>query len=227
MTTTMEPATSYSDWDDYSSWYPSEGSYTNENTPVIIVNESPLYSEAKQDFMNVQCVCGTVRYSHGGLCKECLGSEIEGVRVTGEAFELMMSDVAVKERVWFHATRVEDWDYRLKNSGKTVHMGTKESALALMRGRDKYCLDNREPFFLYELVLDEDSLISPNTCPDLASDWQRLVSDLTDLTDSDFIRYVNSYEDAGSVSLIGNPNKMTVINCHKILPTDSKSLLTV
>lgn len=222
----MAPATSHTGWYDDDNWYPTAADYSDENTPVDVIALPPIYSEKKQDFMNVQCVCGTVRYSATNLCKDCLNVDVAGVRITEEALALMMSEEAVKGRVWFHATRVEDWDYRLKTSGKTVHMGTKESAFALMRGRDKYNLHSREPFFLYELVIDDNSLISPNTCPDLASDWQVLVSDLEDLTGSDFVRYVNSYEDAGSVSLIGNPNKMRVINSHKIIPAELEELLT-
>lgn len=73
-----------------------------------------------------------------------------------------------------------------------------------------------QPYFIYEVTLDADSIISPIVCKDLVLSWESDADRLKGNTGSDFVRYVNSYENAGSISLIGNPAKMSVLNVEEL-----------
>lgn len=198
-------------------WVPSHSDSPDENTPVSVILMPPVFSEKEQDMMNVQCICGEVHYGEFDGCTSCGSQEIDGYRITEEAHALISSVEQTKSTVWFHATEREDWEASLKTSGNTVHLGSKASALALMRAENMF-REEKECFYLYQVRIDDTATVSPNTCPDLIYSWEEDSAALYASTQHDFVRYVNSCEDAGSVSLIGNPQKMTVIACDVTLP---------
>lgn len=198
-------------------WVPSHSGTPDENTPVTVILLPPVFSEVEQDMMNVQCVCGEVHYGEFYGCKVCGSQEMDGYRVTEEAHALMSSVEQTKSTVWFHATECDDWEVNLKASGSTVHLGSKASALALMRAESVF-RGAKACFYLYQVTIDDTATVSPNTCPDLIYSWEERSDALHASTGHDFVRYVNSCEDSGSISLIGNPKKMTVVACDVIFP---------
>lgn len=184
----------------------------NENTPVRVVPDEPCIDYDLCDvMMNLECLCGALRYCQTEPCGDCERYDIAGFRVTEEATQLMNSEEETKKRVWYHVTDFEDWATAIMKTNLVVHLGTIETVLDLMRIAT-YETPLAKKFTLYSVMLDEKAVISPITCQDLINKWTRSTGELFQLTRSDFVRYVNSYENAGSISLIGNPKKMTVLS---------------
>lgn len=188
---------------------------SDENTPVKVIHTAPEYDAHEKDWANVQCECGRVRYDQEIECEKCFSMLLAGFRITEETAVLMEDEQEVLTRSWFHATEVADWADFVMDSEKTVHLGTRETAVALLQGRYRQFPDS-QPYFIYEVTLDSDSIISPVVCKDLVMSWESDVDCLKGNTNSDFVRYVNSYENAGSISLIGNPAKMSVLNVEEL-----------
>lgn len=186
----------------------------DENTQVRINNRKPEIDSAQanahyQELMTVECSCGTVRADQLDLCSNCRSFNIGSFRVSDEAFQFMNSKELTKEVTWFHATTHENWGTDIITSGLSVHLGTKETALALMQAR-RGSKTTPFTFDLYEVSIDEESTVSNVVCPDLVNAWSSDAWELVELTGCDFVRYVNNYENAGSISLIGDSANITI-----------------
>lgn len=201
----------------------------DENTQVRINNYTPeadptQTNENYQEMMVVDCSCGTVRADQLDLCPNCCSFNIESFRVSGEAFQFINSKELSKDVTWYHATTHENWGTDIISSGLSVHLGTKETAIALMKAR-KGSLKTPFAFDLYEVTLDTASTVSNVVCPDLVTAWSSDSWELVELTGCDFVRYVNSYENAGSISLIGDSANI-IIQKQTAMSIDEEDNLT-
>jgi len=121
---------------------------------------------------------------------------------------------------WFHATHMENWMEELLDDYEEplVHVGTRGAALS--RGRDNRD-DTRKTYYdtwyLYEVMLRPDTQVIPSVVFDLGEDAPALVSDLEESEEywggsRGVLRYVNQYENPGSISLIVDPRRLKVIS---------------
>lgn len=182
----------------------------DENTPLKVVpSERPVVKKNRLRNSIIRCKCDYVRNDQFDICPACGCEYIVGYQVTEQAQALIDDAELVKKQVWFHATKKKNWEPNLKEAGVTVHLGTEESALDIIKMRHRKGYSRK--FFLYAVTIPEEATISSNTCPDLVTSWQKTSDALLEKTNSDFVRYINSYEGAGDMSLIGNPRKMSVV----------------
>lgn len=191
----------------------------NETVPVII-SENPYVFNPDADFAgngNVECVCGEVRYCALIRCDACKSNEIKAYRVSTAGKELLEDAARAKTLTWYHATRVENWDKKIFKSGATVHIGDKETAMALADDQfnnDFHFETNKDDlrkYTLYEITLKPEASISDVVSNDLVYNWTKDTETFAKLVGDDFVRYVNTYEVPGSVSMIGNPNMFTIV----------------
>lgn len=126
-------------------------------------------------------------------------------------------DNHTRETIWFHASRKENWLEEVLSTYDTpvVHLGTRETALARVedyRYADKVLdIENSDEWFLYEVRL-KDGMLSPRVWEDEDTAFPYTVDELIDSKmSSDFVRYVNRYETPGAISLLANPECVTVI----------------
>lgn len=191
----------------------------NETVPVVI-SEHPYVFNPDANFEgngNAECVCGVVRYCPLSRCDVCKSSEIEAYRVSAAGKELLDDKAKVKAFTWYHATRVENWDKKIFKSGSTVHIGDEATAVALADDqfnndfRFQHNKEDLRDYVLYELTLNPQASISDVVCNDLVYNWTKDTEAFAKLVGEDFVRYVNTYEFPGAVSLIGNPNMFTIV----------------
>jgi len=136
------------------------------------------------------------------------------VGVLPEDVELLTSDDAVRQRTWYHVSTREDWMGEIDKAEVTpvVHLGSKKAA---------YERTNQLEFKnlrIYEVKLNDDIPISPVIEID-DTDRQPITVDQLEphpnMVDG-ANRYINSFEDCGSVSLMVNPTMFTVIDSKSI-----------
>lgn len=181
-----------------------------EGTPAVI--SSTNYVPQKDDFYGldgcVECICGYTRYHGGEACKKCKSFEIAAYRVSEEARHLIASKTAVKTRFWYHSTSRLDWDKEIKDAGVSVHLGDLSSAHE--RAEHEYDGGNGA-YTVYKILLNPFASISDVVCPDLINGWSESMDDFRRNADADFVRYVNTAESVGSISLIGDPKKFIIV----------------
>lgn len=191
----------------------------NETVPVVI-SEHPYVFNPEVGFAgngNAECVCGVVRYCPLSRCDVCKSSEIAAYRVSEAGKELLEDTAKAKALMWYHATRVENWDKKIFKSGATVHIGDEATAVALADDQfnnDFYFQSDREDlreYVLYEIALNPEVSISDVVCNDLVYNWTKDTEAFSKLVGADFVRYVNTYELPGAVSMIGDPNMFTIV----------------
>jgi len=111
---------------------------------------------------------------------------------------------AVKGSSWFHATSLEDWNK--SDEEHIAHLGTKNAAFD--RALTEY-VDRSEPdsgFYLYEVELSEDAVVSDDVEEDENSDA------LSTESSDDVARYINRWEDTASISLEVKSSKIRIKN---------------
>lgn len=191
----------------------------NETVPVVI-SEHPYVFNPDADFSgngNTECICGVVRYCPLSRCDSCKSSEIAAYRVSAAGKELVDDKGKAKTATWFHATRVENWDKKIFKSGATVHIGDEATATELaddhFNNELSFFEDKEElrEYTLYEITLKPEASISDVVCNDLVYNWTKDTDAFAKLVGDDFVRYVNTYESSGAVSMIGNPNMFTIV----------------
>jgi hypothetical protein len=185
----------------------------DESFSARIVRQEPVSIQGFRK--NVECICGLVRYDMYLDCPCGLGfTSIRGYRVAKKEETLIGSTVPAKTRFWYHATAVENWENEVKKAHVPVHIGNSETA----HQRAADTLQTGATYYLYKMVLNPFASISETICPDLGSGWSETVKSFSKIAKADFVRYVNNYENSGSVSLYGNPNKFIVVSktSHKV-----------
>ena len=178
----------------------------NESSPATIIHKEPV--ECFENMGNVECVCGKVRYEQRDAC-QCKKKEIAGFRIRKSEEKLLQSKVAVKTRFWYHSTSVPNWDETIKTAGVPVHLGNETTAHEV--SANHHYDGGPKEYFIYKVMLNPFASISDVVCQDLSNDWSETMDQFNSRADGDLVRYVNTYENAGTVSLIGNPKKFIII----------------
>lgn len=102
----------------------------------------------------------------------------------------------IAQTTWFHVAKSAEWNEAL---GSVIHVGTHQSAMD--RSRDIVLSDNYSlPLYLYEVTIHPLAAIDPVVFPDMVEAW----NDVNQYRTGDVTRYINSYEDPGSISLLVN-----------------------
>ena len=118
--------------------------------------------------------------------------------------DLLTDTSKIFTRRWYHGTSLDDWHngVLLARRVPLVHIGTRYAALE--RGKSLSRL------FLYTIKVDAGATVHPKIFPDY--------NDLDGAVDAhwydgyDAIRYINRWESPGSISLLINPNLITVLD---------------
>lgn len=150
--------------------------------------------------------------SHVISCPKCgAPSQNGGVKaVLFDDADLLHDEVATLRRVWFHATCSEDWLEEVLEADcglgdLLVHVGSYDAAV----DRAIHCSTKFSDveWHIYEIILDEATHVSPRVLADqeeLAPMWSSEAAGYWSPYGA--TRYVNGYEDPGSISLLVNPN---------------------
>jgi len=157
-------------------------------------------------------------------CKEAFTPENANIGVTPDGLRFF-DDNVVREEAWYHATVIDDWHNRvitgINEDGRKdpslsamVHLGTLQAALDRIKFVSEFQTEGKDQeWVIHKIQLDpkipihatviEDDNAEPNLVY-LAQedDWYE---------GGGATRYVNRYENEGSVSLTVNPNKLTVV----------------
>lgn len=182
-----------------------------------VIDETPLevtFNERGLDrSKSVVCVdCGIARYGLKRGCREC-GSRMVGFRVRDSDREILDDPTKSMERVWFHATDNPDWLEDVIEAGVTVHLGSFATALNAAAMRSE-----RDESYVWKIQINESATVVPWVAPDSVDKWIEDVEEFTANTGFDFLNYVNLYESPGSISMIGDPNMITILGMEVIDP---------
>jgi hypothetical protein len=181
-----------------------------EGTPAVVSNKDYIPDEADyySQYGNVVCVCGTNRYDPSDRCRSCKSTEIGEYQVASDERHLLTSKTAIKTRFWYHSTTRVDWDKEIMEAGIPVHLGNLHAAHE--RAEHEYDGGNGS-YTVYKILLSPFASISDTVCPDLVNGWSSTTEDFRKNAQADFVRYVNTAENVGTVSLIGDPRKFIIL----------------
>jgi len=143
----------------------------------------------------------------------------------------------VRKTRWFHATDNPNWFEEIRNGGNVksdyygqgdvmVHLGIKDSALARAEQRhDEFisCYGVEIPqWYLYEVELKTDIEIFPEMqddedgFPSNSAAPEDMYTDGFEWSPQGVTRYVNAFEQPGSISLLANAHTFNLVAQHEI-----------
>lgn len=144
---------------------------------------------------------------------------IEPPYIVDIAYEDAQNFIADKEQVkeysWYHVTTKKEWQQEASDAGVYVHLGTKQAALDRLSviNKTKY---GESTYYMHEVKFNTKVAVANNVLSD-DNEWPNELDDKDIPMDSKQIhRYINIWEEPGSVSLIANPNLFTVISSEKM-----------
>lgn len=161
-------------------------------------------------------------------CPNC-GDSVEAtslvVSVTSDS-TVFFDKQAVKNARWFHATQKRNWMAELLEDDMElplVHVGTELSAIFRSRDLRDCGSHDVEEWYVYELAIKSSAEIFDNIDWDENEDAPESVIHL--LEDEKYgankiVRYINSYEDPGSISLILDPRMVKVVGVRTFQPEE-------
>jgi hypothetical protein len=167
---------------------------------------------------NFACLqCGNlfqsgIKMNYNPQCQACGAissrDDIEVV-LKPESLPMLQDDKNVLEASWYHISIRKDWvtDLNSEEDKPVVHLGSKEAAMERMSdiGEDE--------MYLYEVKLNPGIPVAKHLEDDLNDYQPELVSQMeksTVMEAEGANRYINRYEDAGSVSLMVSPDSFAV-----------------
>jgi len=159
-------------------------------------------------------------------CGEKVQAVYAGVGIESNSWKYLYSDNVRKTR-WFHTSTYPNWDEAMANASEEnaplVHLGTREAAMD--RSIDikehpygTHAANFGEPSYIYEIELDEDVEVSDYLLED--DGYTNAPQTTADAGNEKFnkyspkgvTRYLNYYENPGSISLLANPKRFKVVN---------------
>jgi hypothetical protein len=93
-----------------------------------------------------------------------------------------------------------------------AHVGTKRSAIQRSIDLTRRSFIHDSPWFIHKLTIASFATVNNFVEYDLDDDAVRTVEELHANHFVDVVRYLNMYEDCGSVSLIVNPNLLMIVD---------------
>lgn len=163
-------------------------------------------------------------------CGENVKAVFAGVGIESNSWQFLYPEKTRAAR-WFHTSSYPNWDEALAaapdDATPLVHLGTRESAMDRKIDIEEhpfgqYAADFGGPVYIYEIELDEDVEIAEDIMQD--DGYTHAPSSTADAGDERFekysargvTRYLNFFEDHGSISLLANPKKFKVVNKQKL-----------
>lgn len=179
----------------------------NEQVEALI-SPTPIADSA-----HIECACGETLTLDGLLDDSCKTQGCNGKARAFRGTEFSRQFAAninetAKASTWFHATLDPNWEETLTTLNlPPVHLGVKEASeeLGVANGKGY-------GYFLYEVRLPSYATIAPYVCPDKRMHWAETNTKLRRAINADFIGYLNLWESAGNISLLGNGQRIEVIN---------------
>lgn len=119
---------------------------------------------------------------------------------------LAVDKANVSKILWYHTSSVANWDKAIQSSDgpDRVHLGSERAAA----DRAAQLLDRP---YLYVLEVSSESSIDDELHQESENDFQVEAGKADDV-----VRYLNMYEDSGSVSLAVNPKAIKVLGYRKL-----------
>lgn len=134
---------------------------------------------------------------------------------------LLADDKAVEEYTFYHATSRQNWEVDIFNAGVSVHVGSIEAALSRIediRLTSENYLDG-DDIHLYEIKVSAESMLDRVIRDETY--WADSLDAFLDWTDGrKVVRYINTWENPGSLSLILDPSAMTIVN-HRVIALEN------
>jgi hypothetical protein len=177
-------------------------------------------------------------------CDLCEGDTHEGsITVTPSSAHLLSQD-AVRETVWFHATYVEDWFEKISTGHGMeredgdflyVHVGSEDAArdIAKYKYFDGYSFSDEPIVMLYQVKLKTGAKLSSRVVNDNETwrDFGSVVEGSKEAIGGDAVRYLNRWESPGSISLLVDARQLELVGVEQIhnprfnLPSELKKKL--
>lgn len=161
---------------------------------------------------------------HCIYCKEYLTRDYSYIAVNWESIPLMDEQTALYS-TWYHATTRPDWYNGITMNNAVTHIGTYVAARHKFDGI--YFTSSK---WLYKLRLKPDVLMHPDISDDLncwpTQVWDAPLVDLInawhegEITPRGAVRYVNRYEDPGSISILCDPSVIEVVDFEYVRSND-------
>lgn len=137
-------------------------------------------------------------------------------------------DDVVRSSHWFHVSANPNWDAATKAGKVVTHLGSKLAAMERMAQLLAQGMSGNKRFYLHEVVLDSTVEVKPGIWNDQV-DWPKEVG-ITHFEEdgevgvhrSEVLRYMNSYEAPGTVSLMADPGSYRLIASATLPLTDRK-----
>jgi hypothetical protein len=214
-----------------------------ENTGIVCPN--PLCSaEISQKFWDKTIN----KNSNYIICPNCSKEELKkGIKPRNLSFNINESPIKVSyesrmllnknyalSNTWYHATTSKQWyenileASKIKKSYLFIHLGSKKAALDRAQINFK-----NTPYYLYSINLLPRTKIAEHIMDDYATFWPEYVIEVEnsarpekiEFENANAFRYINRYEDPGSVSILTTPN-MIKIEAQQIIKNDKTSCMT-
>lgn len=158
------------------------------------------------------------------ICTKAFDIVSADVRVTKDnpSYDVYSDPKNVFKQTWFHATRInnDDWEKNIKESDLSVHLGTENAAYD--RGITEYAYRSNntgKDFIIYEVALDESSVVDEAVLDDM--------NNIYDSGDSDITRYINRWEDMASISLVASSKSFRVVSKKVIKREDARRRISI
>lgn len=207
------------------------------NTGIVCPNPS-CSTEITQEFWD-----NTInKNSNYIICPICSKEKLEkGIKPRDLSFNINESPIKVayesrallnKDRVlnntWYHATTSKQWHKSILETS-----GTKKSYLFIHLGSKKAALDRAQinfkniPYYLYSASLLPRTKIAEHIMDDYGILWPEYVIEVEnsfrpekiEFQKANAFRYINRYEDPGSISILTTPN-MIKVKSQQIIKND-------
>lgn len=135
----------------------------------------------------------------------CDGSTILDIHPSSGKF---LSEEAVRESYWYHATDAEDWMGSLLNNEEgnipLVHVGTEQTSVEVIL--DRY-METQRTISMFRIKLKETAVLNEVVFYDNNS-WPETLK--VTRPEGNTYRYVNRWESPGSISLLVDPRELEI-----------------
>lgn len=134
---------------------------------------------------------------------------------------LLTDNKALEEYTFYHATSRKNWAEDIIQAGVPVHVGSIEAALGrvedIVLTSDSYI--EGDDIHLYEIKVSAESILDRVIRDETY--WAEELEDFLEWTgDLKVVRYINTWENPGSLSLILDPSAMTIVG-HRIIALEN------
>lgn len=191
--------------------------YTGLMKTVTLTDRQVSYLESESSL--IHDACGTILPNREALmaisgenayCHKCdeMSCDISfGISKNHSHFDKDLSLITMD--TWYHATNVKDWEKKVRDSNQPVHLGTKTAAYDRILGMgNNPFYDEPETFYLHEIrfkpCVEVHSIVNDDDANSLQKNQDKVVHP-----------YINSWEDAGNLSLVARPDCFEIVSTEK------------